>query len=66
MKSLVLALIFFGVLVYGCFDVKPYKAIRKLVRRPSRAAGEHADQTGPLPHEVEPRRQEPPLSRRYR
>lgn len=66
MKSLVLALIFFGVLVYGCYDVKPFRTVRKLVRRPSRVAGDHAAQTGPLPYQPEPPRQEPPLSRRYR
>lgn len=65
MKSLVLALIFFGVLVYGCYDVKPFRAVRKLVRRPSRAAGDATTQTGPLAPEPTP---EPdrPLSRRYR
>ena len=64
MKSLVLAIIFFGVLVYGCYDVKPFRAIRKLVRRPSRAATPPAEPGVSAP---EPTPQpEPPLSRRYR
>ena len=65
MKSLILAFIFFGVLVYGCFDVKPYRAVRKLVRRPTRAAGEPAAPQGPIAPEPE-YQPEPPLSRRYR
>ena len=64
MKSLVLALMFFGVLVFGCYDVKPFRAVRKLVRRPSKAVGA---QTGPIAHEAEPPPPEArPLSRRYR
>lgn len=65
MKSLVLALIFFGVVVYGCFDVKPFRAVRKLVRRPSRAAGTPSAPTGPIAPEPSPQ-PERPLSRRYR
>ncbi len=65
MKSLVLAIIFFGVVVYGCFDVKPFRAVRKLVRRPSRATGEASARTGPSAPEPTPE-PERPLSRRYR
>jgi hypothetical protein len=64
MKSLVLALIFFGVVMYGCFDVKPYRAIRKLVRRPSKAGpGSTAPLAGPAAPAPEDER---PLTRRYR
>ena len=44
MKSLVLALILFAIVVYGCHDVKPWRPIKRTLRRiPGRG-------TAPLQH----------------
>lgn len=61
MKSLFLALIFFGVVVYGCYDVTPYKrALRRVIRRTPKPAGRPSG-TGP----IDPMPYEPPR-RHYR
>ena len=64
MKSFMLAVLFFGVVAYGLYDVKPYRAVRKLVRKVGKGTGP----VGPLP--IAPPSPEPPqeapLSRRYR
>ncbi len=48
MKSLILALILFGVVVYGCFDVKPYRAAKRLIRRNTTTRTGPLRATGPL------------------
>lgn len=62
MKSLILAMVFFAVLFYGCYDVKPFRAIRKIVRRPGKRG------SAPIRHEVEPppHPMDPPPMRRVR
>ncbi|HEY9720562.1 MAG TPA: hypothetical protein V6D47_01020 [Oscillatoriaceae cyanobacterium] len=57
MKTLILGLLFFGAMLYGLKDVKPFKRERRTVRRtPSR-------QSAPLPAEPTVA---PPSYRRYR
>lgn len=51
MKSLILALIFFGLVVYGSYDVAPFRAARRVVRRTPKAEGAG---TAPLPPELPP------------
>jgi hypothetical protein len=49
MKSLILALLLFGVVVYGCYDVKPFRPIKRALRRvPGSKTGPLRPQTGPL------------------
>ena len=67
MKSLVLAFIFFGVVIYGCFDVQPFKAVRRVLKRtPSKTGGTAPlRRTGPLPTQPYPEHQEYPARRRH-
>ena len=53
MKSLILAFIFFGVVVYGCFDVQPFRAIKRVLRRSPSKAGTAPLQQPPVqaPHD---------------
>lgn len=49
MKSLLFALLLFAVVVYGCFDVKPFRPIRRVLRRiPGGRTGPLRSRTGPL------------------
>lgn len=68
MKSLILAFIFFGLLCFGLFDVKSYKAsLRKATRRPGKA--DPRLQSGPIapePPPEDPRHYEQAPTRRYR
>jgi hypothetical protein len=66
MKSLIIAFVFFGVLVYGCYDVKPFQAIRRVLKRTPGKTGP-LRRTGPLPQEpVYPQEYpEYPVRRRY-
>jgi hypothetical protein len=49
MKSLILAMLLFAVVVYGCYDVKPFRNIRRAIRRvPGGKTGPLRPQTGPL------------------
>ena len=62
MKTLVLALFFFGALGYGCYDVKPFKAARRVLRRTPKR-----QQTAPLQAEsgyYDDPAPQPPLRRR--
>lgn len=50
MKSLVLALLLFAVVIYGCYDVKPWRPVKRAIRRvPGSRTGPLRGQTGPLP-----------------
>lgn len=42
MKSLILAFIFFGLLVWGAHDVAPFRAVRRVLRRTPKARPEPA------------------------
>ncbi|MDB5101550.1 MAG: hypothetical protein JWM80_5971 [Cyanobacteria bacterium RYN_339] len=55
MKSLILAILLFAVVVYGCYDVKPFRNIRRVIRRvPGGKTGSLRQQTGPLEEEEAP------------
>jgi hypothetical protein len=52
MKSLILALILFAVVVYGCYDVKPFRNVKRVLRRvPGGKTGPLRQPTGPLEEE---------------
>jgi hypothetical protein len=54
MKSLILAMILFAVVVYGCYDVKPFRNVRRVIRRvPGGKTGPLRQQTGPLEEQEE-------------
>jgi hypothetical protein len=53
MKSLVLAIILFLVVLYGCHDVAPFKAIKRVLKRTPSKRGTGRIQTAPLPPEPE-------------
>lgn len=48
MKSLILAIIFFGLLWWGTHDVTPFRAIRRAIRRTPKAKPESTGKTGRL------------------
>ena len=55
MKSLILALLLFAVVLYGCYDVKPFRNVRRAIRRiPGGKTGSLRQQTGPLNEQDEP------------
>ena len=60
MKNLLLAVIFFGVVLWGCHDVVPFKAIRRAIRRTPRQAQPPAPPAEPVgtyaAYEPRPRR----------
>lgn len=53
MKSLVLALVFFGLVLYGCHDVAPFKAVKRVLKRTPAKRGTGPIGTAPLPQEPE-------------
>ena len=49
MKSLILAMLLFAVVIYGCYDVKPFRHVKRVIRRvPGSKTGPLRGQTGPL------------------
>jgi hypothetical protein len=65
MKSLIIAFVFFGVVILGCWDVQPFKAVKRVLRRTPSKTG-RLQQTAPLPQEPpQPTYQDYPVRRRH-